>query len=114
MEHNDDTNYISSSLRRKCSGRNYSFKSSPILKPGLFRSQKTSTASSTESSPIATTAQTPGKKTSDLRKLPSLHELAFMVAIEASKDVKDSWDAVVKEYFEATSKSTEVCFHFLQ
>lgn len=108
MESNEEINYASSSLRRRYSGRNNSFKSSPILKSGLrFRSRKSSATGSAESSPIVT-AYKPVTDPSDLRKLPLLHELAFMVAIEASRDVKESWDAVVKEYCDAESKTTEV------
>ena len=112
MEQGDEPSFSSSSLKRRCSGRNNSFKSSPILKSGLkFRSRKSSTAGSADSSPvIIPVAHKPVTDPRDLRKLPSSsHELAFMVALEASRDVKDSWDAVVKEYCDSTSKSAEVC-----
>lgn len=110
MDLSDELTFPTSSLKRRCSGRNNSFKSSPIMKTGLklVRSRKSSTTGSADSSPVL--PYKPVTDPRDLRRLPSSpHELAFMVALEASKDVKDSWDAVVKEYCESSSKKSEVC-----
>ena len=50
-------------------------------------------------------------KSTDLRGLPLTHELAFYVAVESCKDVKENWDAVVKSYAISTKNDQVIIMH---
>lgn len=87
-------------------GRSNSFKNktSPVTKPADKIEMRTP-QSSVNNSPMAERVSL----IPDIRNIPTTYELAFYVAAEASVEIRELWDVVVRAFIEFNSKVIEVC-----
>lgn len=82
---------------------------SGVLKLNLSsRHHQHNNCSTAVSPPIPSTVYKPVDDISQLRVVPATNELAFYVAVEACKEVKNNWDAVVKGYVNSCRTEQEV------